>query len=160
MQRNLIPTSLAILFVTIRTTQYFNRNNLEQKMANPRLPFFNTLGVRFFLWDTSLCWAFSNDYPDSRRRQAQLRMRRSNTSRSPLICELVFWRKDKCLMQTWVLRMALLTYPGTPPDSIWLAIITSLDHTSKCHFLFPSTPHITDPLWIPILMFKSTYESS
>ena len=32
------------------------------------------------------------------------------------------------------------SYPGNPPDSMWLAIVTSSDHMSYCHFLRPSTP--------------------
>lgn len=48
------------------------------------------------------------------------------------------------------------TYPGIPPDSMWFAMITSLDQTSKCHFLLPSTPHITEPLWMPMRMLRST----
>lgn len=35
-------------------------------------------------------------------------------------------------------------------------MITSLDQTSKCHFLLPSTPHITEPLWMPMRMLRST----
>lgn len=50
-----------------------------------------------------------------------------------------------------------ISYPGTPPCSMWFAIMTSFDQTSKCHFLSPRTPHITEPLWMPILMLRSTY---
>lgn len=47
------------------------------------------------------------------------------------------------------------TYPGRPPDSIWLAKVTSSLHTSNCHFLRPRTPHRTFPVWIPIRMSTS-----
>uniref|UniRef100_A0A182KJ58 Uncharacterized protein n=1 Tax=Anopheles christyi TaxID=43041 RepID=A0A182KJ58_9DIPT len=40
----------------------------------------------------------------------------------------------------------MCTRPGTPPDSMWFAMTTSFDHTSKCHFFSPSTPHMTEPL--------------
>lgn len=43
------------------------------------------------------------------------------------------------------------TYPGRPPDSIWLANVTSFDHTSNCHFCRPITPQSTEPECIPIL---------
>jgi len=52
------------------------------------------------------------------------------------------------------------TYPGTPPDSIWLAMVTSSDQTSNCHFLSPSTPHSTEPEWTPIRMSTSTHVAS
>lgn len=48
------------------------------------------------------------------------------------------------------------TYPALPPASIWLANVTSLDQTSNCHFLSPSTPQCTLPLWIPTRMFTFT----
>ena len=38
------------------------------------------------------------------------------------------------------------TYPGSPPDSIMFASVTSLLQTSYCHFLSPSTPHNTRPV--------------
>jgi hypothetical protein len=47
-------------------------------------------------------------------------------------------------------------YPGIPPDSMWLANVTSYDHTSNCHLRRPSTPHSTEPEWIPIRISKST----
>lgn len=46
----------------------------------------------------------------------------------------------------------MITHPGTPPDSMWLAKVTSSLHTSNCHFRSPSTPQRTFPVWIPILM--------
>lgn len=46
-------------------------------------------------------------------------------------------------------------HPGTPPASIMLARVTSLDQTSNCHFLRPSTPQCTRPVWIPTRMFTS-----
>lgn len=55
------------------------------------------------------------------------------------------------------MRIISVQYPGTPPDSIWLAMITSFDQTSKCHFLSPNTPHITEPLWMPMRILRSTY---
>ncbi|TNN68650.1 hypothetical protein EYF80_021164 [Liparis tanakae] len=36
-----------------------------------------------------------------------------------------------------------------------LAMPTSQDQTSNCHFCKPSTPHRTEPEWIPILMSMS-----
>lgn len=59
---------------------------------------------------------------------------------------------DKCSKIYWKFN----THPGIPPDSMWFAIITSFDQTSKCHFLLPNTPHITEPLWMPMRIFKST----
>ena len=47
-------------------------------------------------------------------------------------------------------------YPGMPPDSMWLANVTSYDHTSNCHLRRPSTPHRTEPEWIPMRMSRST----
>jgi hypothetical protein len=44
------------------------------------------------------------------------------------------------------------THPGTPPDSMWLASVTSSLHTSNCHLRKPSTPHRTLPVCIPILI--------
>lgn len=49
-----------------------------------------------------------------------------------------------------------VTYPALPPASMWLASVTSLDHTSNCHFLRPKTPQWTLPLWIPTLMLTFT----
>lgn len=46
-------------------------------------------------------------------------------------------------------------YPGMPPDSMWLASVTSYDHTSNCHLRRPSTPHRTEPEWIPMRMSRS-----
>ena len=47
-------------------------------------------------------------------------------------------------------------YPGIPPASMWLASVTSLLHTSYCHFLRPSTPHSTPPVCRPTRMFSCT----
>lgn len=52
------------------------------------------------------------------------------------------------------------TDPGNPPASITLAKVTSLDQTSYCHFLRPSTPHSTRPVWRPTRIFKSTSVAS
>lgn len=49
-----------------------------------------------------------------------------------------------------------LTHPGTPPASIWLANVTSCDHTSYCHFWSPITPHRTFPECTPTRMLMST----
>jgi hypothetical protein len=43
-------------------------------------------------------------------------------------------------------------HPGTPPDSMWLANVTSSLHTSNCHLRKPRTPHRTFPVWMPILI--------
>lgn len=48
-------------------------------------------------------------------------------------------------------------YPGIPPASSMLAMPTSQDQTSNCHFCSPSTPHRTDPEWMPILMSMSKF---
>ena len=48
------------------------------------------------------------------------------------------------------------TYPGTPPASMLLASVTSFDHTSNCHFLNPSTPQCTRPVWTPTRMFSTS----
>ena len=48
------------------------------------------------------------------------------------------------------------SYPGIPPDSSLLAMVTSLDHTSNCHFLSPRTPQRTEPEWTPIRIESST----
>lgn len=50
---------------------------------------------------------------------------------------------------------SVATYPGRPPDSMWLASVTSCDHTSNCHFLRPITPQSTLPEWTPTLMLMS-----
>lgn len=47
------------------------------------------------------------------------------------------------------------THPGIPPDSSLLAMSTSQDQTSNCHFLRPRTPHSTEPEWIPMRMSMS-----
>lgn len=56
---------------------------------------------------------------------------------------IVFWLYGK--IQIW------MTYPGKPPDSMWLARVTSFDQTSNCHFCSPITPQRTEPECIPIL---------
>ena len=38
------------------------------------------------------------------------------------------------------------TYPGSPPASILLASVTSLDQTSNCHLRNPRTPQWTRPV--------------
>lgn len=39
-----------------------------------------------------------------------------------------------------------------PPDSMWLASVTSSLQTSNCHLRSPSTPHSTLPVWMPMRM--------
>lgn len=58
----------------------------------------------------------------------------------------------------WEVKMEEVywTNPAFPPASIWFARVTSLDQTSNCHFLSPSTPQCTLPLWIPTRMFTFT----
>lgn len=48
------------------------------------------------------------------------------------------------------------THPGRPPDSMWLARVTSCDHTSNCHLRRPITPHSTLPECTPTRMLIST----
>lgn len=48
------------------------------------------------------------------------------------------------------------SYPGSPPDSMWLARVTSCDHTSNCHLRKPMTPQSTFPECTPTLMLIST----
>ena len=48
------------------------------------------------------------------------------------------------------------THPARPPASMWLARVTSLDHTSNCHFRRPRTPQCTRPLWMPTRMITFT----
>jgi hypothetical protein len=45
--------------------------------------------------------------------------------------------------------MAIARCSHQLPDSRWLAIVTSVLHTSNCHFRRPSTPQSTLPEWIP-----------
>lgn len=52
------------------------------------------------------------------------------------------------------------THPGSPPASIMLASVTSLDQTSYCHLRRPSTPQSTRPVWIPTLIFNCTSVAS
>lgn len=53
-------------------------------------------------------------------------------------------------------ELYMLTYPGSPPDSMWLAVVTSSDHTSYCHLTNPNTPLWTLPMCTPTLMFRLT----
>lgn len=53
-------------------------------------------------------------------------------------------------------EVLVISYPGTPPASMWLANVTSCDHTSYCHFRRPMTPHRTFPEWTPTRMLIST----
>lgn len=55
------------------------------------------------------------------------------------------------------LKWFSITHPGIPPDSSLLAMSTSQDQTSNCHFLSPNTPHSTEPEWIPIRMSMSCF---
>ena len=62
---------------------------------------------------------------------------------------------------TWAMFFSLYAnsdfpHPALPPASMWLASVTSFDHTSNCHFLSPSTPQCTRPLWIPTRMLTLT----
>ena len=50
------------------------------------------------------------------------------------------------------LKVRRFTYPGCPLASMWLARVTSLDHTSNCHLCRPMSPHRTAPVWIPTLI--------
>lgn len=59
-----------------------------------------------------------------------------------------------------IFNVQMSTHPGIPPDSIWLAIVTSSDHTSYCHFRSPKTPQRTEPVWIPMRMSTSTLVAS
>ncbi len=47
-------------------------------------------------------------------------------------------------------------YPAMPPASILFASVTSLLHTSYCHFFKPRTPHSTLPVWSPTRMLRLT----
>lgn len=57
-------------------------------------------------------------------------------------------------------RTNIQSYPGTPPASMWLASVTSCDHTSYCHFCRPMTPHSTFPECTPTRMLMSTKVAS
>ena len=47
-------------------------------------------------------------------------------------------------------------YPGRPPDSMWLAMVTSSDHTSNCSlFMLPNTPLSAAPVCTPTRMLTS-----
>ena len=56
--------------------------------------------------------------------------------------------------QIWVCIIWVACYPGTPPASVLLAMVTSSLQTSYCHLVSPSTPDSTRPVLIPTLMFK------
>lgn len=82
---------------------------------------------------------------------------------SSVICTRLLGRDKSVLVSEWVSRWVsrwASTYPGTPPDSIWLARVTSSLQTSYCHFRRPITPHRTFPLWTPILMSTFTCVAS
>lgn len=51
----------------------------------------------------------------------------------------------------------LFAHPGIPPASSMLAMPTSQDHTSNCHFCSPRTPQRTEPVWIPIRISMSKF---
>lgn len=53
-------------------------------------------------------------------------------------------------------RPIVRAHPGIPPASMLLAKVTSLDHTSNCHFRNPKTPQCTLPEWIPTLIFSTS----
>lgn len=53
-------------------------------------------------------------------------------------------------------QISRFSHPGRPPDSMWLANVTSCDHTSYCHFCKPITPLSTLPVWTPTRMLIST----
>ncbi len=53
-------------------------------------------------------------------------------------------------------KNCITTYPGRPDDSMWLAIVTSSDQMSYCHFFRPRTPLRTNPEWTPIRMSSSS----
>lgn len=52
------------------------------------------------------------------------------------------------MLLVWIMT----TYPALPVDSILLAIVTSFDQMSNCHFLIPIKPLRIFPEWTPILM--------
>lgn len=107
----------------------------------------NVLMFKSFRWLSLL--------PPSPGSTSYASFRHSNVA-SDIWTRLQNWKKRRLYDEKKVMHRK--TYPGMPPDSMWLAIMTSFDHTSKCHFLLPRTPHITDPLWIPIRISKSTWE--
>jgi len=127
-------------------------------------------------WDTWQRFCLSGNYPVRFRSRVLLRKRRSGTWVYRQRCVLSF--KEKCQdikeemlgrrgsllflatnnsIKFWCQEDSVFLYPGIPPLSRWFASVTSYDHTSNCHFRRPRTPHSTDPLWIPILMFRSTF---
>ena len=61
----------------------------------------------------------------------------------------------KCTRVHIHMQMTVTTYPGIPPDSMWLARETSFDHTSNCHLFTPSTPDRTWPVCTPTRMLIS-----
>ena len=68
-------------------------------------------------------------------------------------------RMDKTTTSWWEFhfKSSICTHPGIPPDSSLLAMSTSQDQTSNCHFLSPNTPHSTEPEWIPIRISMSCF---
>ena len=48
----------------------------------------------------------------------------------------------------------IICYPGTPALSMMLARVTSLDHTSNCHFRKPRTPQCTLPHKLGLITLK------
>lgn len=62
--------------------------------------------------------------------------------------------------QKLIYFMSRFTHPGSPPASMLLAKVTSLDQTSYCHLRNPKTPHNTRPEWIPTRMFSCTSVAS
>lgn len=83
------------------------------------------------------------------------------------ICTLKIWiifhklhpyQNWKSVSHPWAHRYAFfffqvnMSYPATPPLSMWFARVTSSLHTSNCHLRNPSTPHRTLPVWMPIRM--------
>lgn len=63
-----------------------------------------------------------------------------------------WYKHNDCLANLGRYLFCKLTHPGTPPDSMWLANVTSSLHTSNCHLRKPRTPHRTFPVCIPIRM--------
>lgn len=63
-------------------------------------------------------------------------------------------------LKLFTLQSTFITYPGTPPDSMCMASVTSSDQTSYCHLMRPITPQSTFPEWIPILMSTMTLVAS
>lgn len=84
----------------------------------------------------------------------QARYLTTNCSRGCVVCQIGYCESK------WHGMVITRTNPGSPPASITLASVTSLDHTSYCHFLSPRTPHSTRPVWRPTRMFRFTSVAS